>query len=466
MYVDDMFVEGGGTLLGTDLIINAINITVDDGGTIHTDGLGYGNDDILDGANRVNLGKGDTHVNGSSGGCYGGSSGRGGGITLSGQPYGHLFEPNDLGSAGGGLGGSGSGMLWMNVSNRIQIDGEVRANGQDALAIEGGGGSGGTIWLHCNKITGTGNITANGGNHFTGGSGGGGAAGRIAMYFWENSTYVGTFQAHGGTALYSAVSPAEPGGPGPIFIYHQHHQHKTLYINNHMRVAHNVAKVLDYQDLSTDSSKAWILPESGEHGMASNNHSYQFDELQIYGNAHLAVLPKPFIEGASLHFLYMIGDRSGFVHVGPYLVMDLRRDVIDTPFSSYVYDGGYLGLAPDTELQEVFIQVEGSLDHIINLTLVHGAQLRLFPTGSTNRLPRLDFIINGTTVIMARSSINASEPFAHSDQFNIRFGAVTVEGGGRISGKNMKITADSLTVDDGGYIEVNDGGHLAGTGHG
>jgi hypothetical protein len=41
----------------------------------------------------------------------------------------------------------------------------------------------------------------------------------------------------------------------------------------------------------------------------------------------------------------MIGDRTGFVHIGNHQVMDLRRNFIDTPFSTYVYDGGYLGLA-------------------------------------------------------------------------------------------------------------------------
>jgi hypothetical protein len=49
----------------------------------------------------------------------------------------------------------------------------------------------------------------------------------------------------------------------------------------------------------------------------------------------------------------MIGDRTGFVHVGNHQVMDLKRKFIDTPFSTYVYDGGYLGLAPDTNLERV-----------------------------------------------------------------------------------------------------------------
>jgi hypothetical protein len=71
------------------------------------------------------------------------------------------------------------------------------------------------------------------------------------------------------------------------------------------------------------------------------NFDFQFEELQIYGNAHIAFLPKPFDHGVKLHFQHMIGDRTGFVHIGNHQVMDLRRNFIDTPFSTYVYDGGY-----------------------------------------------------------------------------------------------------------------------------
>jgi hypothetical protein len=51
----------------------------------------------------------------------------------------------------------------------------------------------------------------------------------------------------------------------------------------------------------------------------------------------------------------MIGDRSGAIHVGKNEVMDLERPTIDLPFSVHVYDGGYLGLAPDTFIHGVDI---------------------------------------------------------------------------------------------------------------
>ena len=108
------------------------------------------------------------------------------------------------------------------------------------------------------------------------------------------------------------------------------------------------------------------------------------DELQIYGNAHLAVLPEPFESGASLYFLHMIGDRSGVIHVGQYQQMDLDREELDTPFSTYVYEGGYLGLGARTELHGVFVDIKGTVDHIHHLTMVNSGRMYFYQTGSTN----------------------------------------------------------------------------------
>ena len=469
IHVNDLFVEGGGILCGTSLVVNAVNITVDDGGSVHADGLGYRLTDPMNLAIGINAGLGVTSVLGSSGAGHGGTSGHGAGSQYTGQPYGHLFEPSAFGSAGGGgpvVGGNGGGTIWLNVTGIIQIDGEVRANGNDAQAGHGGGGSGGSIWIHSNAITGMGKIRANGGSAWPDGSGGGGAGGRVALYFWDNTTYLGTFEAHGGNAYYSVISPSEPGGPGTVFIYHRHHKHSTVYVNNNMRQSHLVSQVSDYGNLSTDGFKAWFLPISGDHWFAQSSHNYWFNELQIYGNAHLAILPEPFDEGASLFFKHMIGDRSGVIHIGQHQVMDLRRFYIDVPFSSYVYHGGYLGLGVRTLLDRVFVNLEGTLDHIINITIGNSGELRLHLTGSTNERPRLNYHFNGTTVIKARGAITGISPQAHPEQYNVVLNDVTVQGGGRIQGKNVHIQATRLTVDDGGHIDVSDGGYMKEQGKG
>ncbi|KAK3576661.1 hypothetical protein CHS0354_004945 [Potamilus streckersoni] len=453
-----IFIEGGGTFLGTNITVFSVDIIIDDGGSLHADALGYRTEDTQ--TESVNIGLGVTSSQGSSGAGHGGTSGLGAGTSLTGQPYGHLYQPYAYGSAGGGgrgIGGNGGGMLWLNVSNVLEIDGEIRANGGNATGLSGGGGSGGSIWIYTHWFKGMGDITANGGSQYAGGTGGGGAAGRIAIYFNVNQTYRGTYQAHGGYA----EGNAEPGGPGTVFLYHQRENHTTLYINNFMRKSKHVRPIKSYKNISDDSFKAWLMPDAARHWLTSGVHDYRFDEFQIYGNAHFAVLPKPFEAGSNLYFKHMIGDRTGFIHIGKFQRIDLRRHFVDTPFSSYIYEGGYLGLAPETNLEKVFVHVEGTLDHIVNLTLIAGGELRMFLTGSTNNRSRLNYYINGTTVIKARSSINASSPNAHSDQYNIVMNTLIVEGGGIVRGSNMKITATDLIIDDGGEIDVSDGGYVS-----
>ena len=78
-----------------------------------------------------------------------------------GQSYGHLYQPFAFGSAGGGgqgVGGTGGGMLWLNITNLIEVDGELSTDGGEAVGNSGGGGSGGSIWMYCRVFRGLGNL--------------------------------------------------------------------------------------------------------------------------------------------------------------------------------------------------------------------------------------------------------------------------------------------------------------------
>lgn len=92
------------------------------------------------------------------------------------------------------LSGAGGGTIFLNISHLLEIDGTLAADGADSLS-QGGGGSGGSIWVHCYNIKGYGKITANGGSSPEDTTsayyyhGGGGAGGRIAVYFIQNDTF-------------------------------------------------------------------------------------------------------------------------------------------------------------------------------------------------------------------------------------------------------------------------------------
>ncbi|XP_033640829.1 uncharacterized protein LOC117301055 [Asterias rubens] len=453
-----LFVEGGGVFHGTRLSINVENVTIDDGGSLNVNGEGYSVSDSQNISSGVNIGLGFSATRGSSGGGHGGTSGRGEEALKTGQPYGSLYEPFEFGSAGGGTnGGSGGGIIFLNISDTFQNDGILSSEGAPGGDTTSGSGSGGSILIECSLIKGTGVVSVNGGNQ-TNTAGGSGSGGRTALYFHSNQTFLGRFESHGGRAM----SPAESGGPGTVFFYHQGHQHRTLLVENGNLESPYIVKIQSHSDISQDSFKAWLLPQSGGHHLAGGSHDYHFEELQIYGNAHLAILTDPYDHGATLHFLHMIGDRSGVVHIGPNQIMDLRRDFIDIPFSVYIYQRGYLGLAPDTVLSYIFISVEGRLDHIHNMTMYNGASLQSHLTGSTNDLPRLKYRFNGTVIVKANSVMNFSAPFAHPEQYSLHADNLVVEGGGLVYAKNLKIECDgNMTVDDGGNVDVSDGGYLS-----
>lgn len=350
-----LIVEGGGILHGTKMTITAVNITVDAGGRIAADGLGYRpeHSNASHGASSlhgdVNPGMPSLSSSSGSGAGHGGSGGHGAlNIkTGAGFAYGDLFQPYKFGSSGGsGIssapGGSGGGMIWMNVTGFIYIDGEVSAHGGDASeASGGGGGSGGSIWMYCQLFKGYGKISSNGGagSRNAADPGGGGAGGRVALFFWQNETFSSfQFTAYGGPA--GDPAKAQNGGAGTIFVYHMIEDHQTLIIdNNGLQTPDEEHIIEDYNDLSGDSCRTWILPQSGKHFFAGGNYSYSFDELQIYGAAHLAILVEPFPAPTDLFFRYMIGDRTGTVHLGDQQVMDLERPEIDLPFSVQVYSG-------------------------------------------------------------------------------------------------------------------------------
>lgn len=88
--------------------------------------------------------------------------------------------------------GAGGGRISLNVTYLLEIDGLVTADAADGLS-QGGGGSGGSVWIVCKILKGYGKITANGGGSPAdaryGYHGGGGSGGRMAIYFEKNDTF-------------------------------------------------------------------------------------------------------------------------------------------------------------------------------------------------------------------------------------------------------------------------------------
>ena len=152
-------------------------------------------------------------INGGGGG-YGGCGSVSSGGSAGGDAYGSLLEPADFGSgggmntSGGQPGGSGGGIVRLTVNGTLHILGGIYASGGDTVGSGSGAGSGGSIWISTNVLSGNGIIIASGGN-CNRGDGGGGGGGRIAVYY-NTSSFTGLLQAAGGGG-------GQWGAPGTVY---------------------------------------------------------------------------------------------------------------------------------------------------------------------------------------------------------------------------------------------------------
>lgn len=274
-------IANGGMLAAnyqTVMTLNADTLTVQSGGTISADLSGYltGPGTGLYSPTAPNYPCG--------GGGHGGYGGLGGTNVPGGATSGSATSPTTFGGGGGGYsnysyGGNGGGVLRLIVSGPLVVDGTISADGGDGFGIGGsngsnggggGGGAGGSIWITANAFSGSGSLTANGGNGATV-IGGGGGGGRIAVY-GSSSTFSGTVSAAGG-------SGASYGGAGTIFTQFNSEQQLILDNAGHLGtntpvvsigpailVVRNGAKVTSATSLNFNSllvnSNGWLVPSS------------------------------------------------------------------------------------------------------------------------------------------------------------------------------------------------------------
>jgi len=198
------------------------NMTVSSGATLTANGLGY------PGSEGPGAGGDDPQGTGTGGhgGGHGGYGGRGDGNTGNplGAPYGDFLKPTTSGSGGGhgdGLwgGGEGGGAIRLDVSGTLTLNGVISANGSNAWNSDAGGGAGGSIWITCHTLTGSGYCTANGGSGND--DGGGGAGGRIAIHYVNRTGYSGqnSCKADGGAKGSGVDNPYGAGACGScVFV--------------------------------------------------------------------------------------------------------------------------------------------------------------------------------------------------------------------------------------------------------
>jgi alpha-tubulin suppressor-like RCC1 family protein len=224
--------------------ISAIDLNLTAGSTISANGYGYGGA-TSSGADGTGTGAGIGKTNANyihdsvygSGGSYGGLCGAGQSNHCRAR-YGNSLAPVSAGS-GGGVGvrgtnfnaGDGGGAVKLVITDSLTIDGNINVNGTNAETVSGtqttsgGGGSGGSIWVDTNTVSGSGYITAIGGDAGRDGvcdaaasrcGGGGGSGGRIAVYYNTNEFNVLHASVAGGLKGSEPDNVGVNGEPGSL----------------------------------------------------------------------------------------------------------------------------------------------------------------------------------------------------------------------------------------------------------
>jgi hypothetical protein len=221
--------------IGWDIEIS--DLQIDSGSSLSASDLGYMGGYVGRPEGYGPGGGNHAGASGTLGGTYGGQAGTGGSIFPD-QQYGHLFEPDDLGSGGavynisGMYGGNGGGSIKI-LANNVILDGEISSDGGDNKTLYSTGGSGGSIFITViNAFSGSGLISADGGSAHNGGSSdqySGAGGGRIHLKY-ASSTFVGGYSAVGGL---NTATPANNGENGTVLV--ENTTSNTLYVQNSQR---------------------------------------------------------------------------------------------------------------------------------------------------------------------------------------------------------------------------------------
>jgi hypothetical protein len=179
----------GAVPYGSGVTILASNVTIHAGGRLSADAWGH-------------YAEGPGFAGSGSGGCYGGQCGTSayGRATVT---YGPVTNVTALGSGGERTAStSGGGAIRLIVAETLTINGTISADGESKGA-NSPGASGGSIWIACAVLAGSGAIAANGGNANTSAHCAGGG-GRIHLQYSSkrspNPIDDGTVSANGGFA--------------------------------------------------------------------------------------------------------------------------------------------------------------------------------------------------------------------------------------------------------------------------
>lgn len=417
--------------------IIAGDIDIESGGWLNLCGTGY------EAENGAGAGSGNV------GGSFGGKAGR----ANDAAPHGNLFNPDSLGSGGGGA--RGGGRIHMNVGGLCHIDGRVTVAGESAEK-SGGGGSGGSLTIHANNMSGHGVLDASGGNGYDINCGGG-SGGRIAIEIEAANYYGGLYSARGGKSGSSGTG-GHVGGPGTIYKYESKRgpQYRELKynprLNKTMVEAEHRKLSVDNEDLITENYA--LIKEK-----TSKQQYYEFEEVQVEGHSYVHIYHPDDSTNVTAVIHELTGNRKGFVRVQDrqHLVVNFVESdytYLDIPCGFHVDQGGELILPTEVHLRTQKFILEGHVDGAKDLYIHKNSELHLSQTSTMN--PSIsDLEDNPSTVSVPFFTICndalVTEELADSHT-GINVGVLNIKNGGTMTTDGGRLYGNKLIVEKGAKL--------------
>ncbi|MBU4011821.1 MAG: hypothetical protein KJ882_13765, partial [Proteobacteria bacterium] len=272
--------------------ISAARVYIDETSSIDVSGKGYAGGQTTGNSGTAGLTLGSqTGAAQYIGGSYGGYGGSG---STPPPSYGNLYDPSVLGSGGGSggydrAGGNGGGLVRIQATEELKVDGGILANGLPGADYSAGSGSGGSVNIETRLLHGDGTISSNGGGSQVGGGGG-----RIAITYQYTGITGDDLNDFRNISAFGGKGTSLKASAGTVLLRKPVQTYGDLYIDDNIEVstASNYTPLvhmgfgtitgLTEDTLTTDGLVA-LIPD-GLTGLVINPNINQVQTFTITGN--------------------------------------------------------------------------------------------------------------------------------------------------------------------------------------
>lgn len=411
-------------LFGSWLRIRSGKIIINPGGKLDLSGQGY--------LSKSGPGFGSCIGSTSTGAGHGGYGAFASGNF--GLWYGSALNPNISGSGGGSCssanGGSGGGLLHLQVVNFLLVNGEITTDGEDG-ETNSGGGSGGSIFISTKEIKGNGLITSSGGSSS---GGGGGSGGRIAFYVKEAFGFEGEVRTFGGTGASSSAS-------GTVFIMDDIDQlsKKQLWMVNRKFSGNLPITVLAEPSAST----------------------VYFDELKILGSVRFE------IESLSNQEIVIkidefVADGAGEIAIKAKQtmyakVLESKETHLTMNTNVHIEEGGNMVAASNVTVDGATLTVDGRLSNVRHLVVEANSRVQFGIKSQTTQMEGKNFVhlSQPGTQQFATVTLKSGSDFGAPQNLTLSAQTLDLKNGVLLKGRFVDISVQRLLIGRGASLSTN-----------